>query len=158
MPRAAPHARIIIHDTSQDSLLDLPKRKPSRATAKYVHVRRQDANALTSPRTSPPGRVPDVGTGTTVAIGQLRHHKCDRKHRTSQTLLACMFPRLGRVYGHGRFVLLAYCGTLTAGRYATPEEALAAPNMTGAPCGSHCYGRHKVVELIDPAMAFPWPT
>ena len=91
-----------------------------------------------------------------MTIGQLRSHRCARKHRNFDTLLACMFPKLGPVYGQGRFVVLAYCGTLTARRYASSAEALADPNMNGRACGSHCIGRHKVVELIDPALAFTW--
>jgi hypothetical protein len=94
-----------------------------------------------------------------MSIRQFRHHRCARKHRSYRTLLACMFPKVGPVvHGEGRFVVLAHCGTLTARRYTTSEEALADPNMNGEDCGSHCFHIHEVVELITPSMALPWPT
>ena len=94
-----------------------------------------------------------------MSIRQFRHPRCARKHQRSETLLACMFPKLGHVWGDGRFVLLAYCDHLTARRYESSEDALAAlVTMNDGACGSHCNGRHEVVELIDPAMALPWPT
>lgn len=77
-----------------------------------------------------------------------RRHNCTRKHRTTRTLAACMFPRAAWVTGQGTFAVLAWCRVLTVTLHES--ESAATTNrewIDSTGCGGRCARRHEVARL-----------
>lgn len=82
-------------------------------------------------------------------IGTYSRHSCTRFHITGPAMARCLWPG-ALISGHGTFVLLIWCGRVTAKLYDTAEDAVEAMQELSSGCGARCRGNHSVLNLRLP--------